>query len=179
MLPSLIRLFSRFDTRFQLIFVAALVGVFGGVAAVLLNLAIHHASEFLSEYKEHWYAFFFPTVGLFLAVFVFRVVFKDQGEHGVPEVIYAISKRGGLLRLRTSISRLVACFLTLVGGGSAGPEAPVVISGASIGSNIASFFHLKDKQRTVIVGCGASAAIAAIFNAPATAIMFTMEAVLG
>jgi CIC family chloride channel protein len=181
MTSFLTRFFSRSDTRvqLQLIFIAALVGICGGYASLLLNLALHQASGWLQPLRTEWYACFFPVIGIALAVVTFRYLFRDQGEHGVPEVIYAISKRGGLLRLRTSISRLLACLFTLVGGGSAGPEAPVVMSGASIGSNIASRFGLKDRQRIVIVGCGASAAIAAIFNAPATGIIFTMEAVIG
>lgn len=175
----LARLFARFDTRLQLIIIAAVVGIFGGAAAVLLNLAIHNAGHWLRPLRNEWFAVFFPAIGIMAAIVIFRYVFKDQGAHGVPEVIYAVSKRGGLLRLRASVSRLLACLVTIAGGGSAGPEAPVVMSGASIGSNIAGLFHLKDRQRIVIVGCGASAAIAAIFNAPATGIVFTMEAVLG
>ncbi len=181
MISALSKVFLRIDAREQLklILIAALVGVCGGYASLLLNMALHEAAGWLQSLRTEWYACFFPAIGIALAVFTFRYVFRDQGEHGVPEVIYAISKRGGLLRLRTSISRLLACLFTLAGGGSAGPEAPVVMSGASIGSNIASRFGLKDRQRIVIVGCGASAAIAAIFNAPATGIIFTMEAVIG
>ena len=173
------KLFLRVDSRLRLIFIAIVVGIFGGMAALLLNMGLHHAAEWLMPHRNRWFSVLLPAAGILLAVFLFRNVFRDQGEHGVPEVIYAISKRGGLLRLRTSISRLIACLLTIAGGGSAGPEAPVVISGASIGSNIASRFKLKDRQRSIMVGCGASAAIASIFNAPATGIMFTMEAVLG
>lgn len=179
MFHFIIKLFSRIDSRLHLIFIAVIVGIFSGMAAMLLNLGLHNASHWLAPLRNHWFAVFLPPVGILAAVFLFRNVFRDQGEHGVPEVIYAISKRGGLLRFRTSFSRLIACLLTLAGGGSAGPEAPVVISGGSLGSNIASRFRLKDRQRVVMVGCGASAAISSIFNAPATGIMFTMEAVLG
>jgi CIC family chloride channel protein len=173
------KLLARIDMRLQLVFVAVIVGICGGVASVLLNIALRWAQAWLQPLRSHWYAWLLPAGGILAAVFLFKKVFRDQGEHGVPEVIYAISKRGGLIRVRTSFSRLITCLFTLAGGGSAGPEAPVVISGASIGSNIASWLRLKDRQRTVIVGCGASSAIAAIFNAPATGIMFTMEAVLG
>lgn len=175
----LTRLITRFDLRLRLIFIAILVGIAGGCASVLLNLGLHKGAKLLEPFRAHWYAAFFPMLGIAMSIVILRYVFRDQSAHGVPEVIYAISKRGGLLRLRTSASRLLACLFTLVGGGSAGPEAPVVISGASIGSNIASRFKLKDKQRNVIVGCGSSAAIASIFNAPATGIVFTMEAVMG
>lgn len=173
------RFFSRLDTRLQLVVIAAIVGVIGGLASIVLNFLLHTATHYLKPIWNHWYACFLPAAGILLAVFLFRKVFKDEGTHGVPEVIYSISKRGGVLKLRTAFSRLITCLVTLAGGGSAGPEAPVVMSGASIGSNIASQFRLRDRQRIVIVGCGASAAIAAIFNAPATGILFTMEAVIG
>ncbi|RLB75964.1 MAG: chloride channel protein, partial [Deltaproteobacteria bacterium] len=86
---------------------------------------------------------------------------------------------GGLLRFRSSYSRLVSCCLTIASGGSAGPESPVVISGASVASNIASFFRLRDRQRIVLVGGGAAAAIASIFNAPVAGIAFSLEAIMG
>jgi chloride channel protein, CIC family len=169
----------RLDERLQLIIVAALVGLGGGYAAVALNSGLQSGSLYLFPLRSHWYAVFFPAVGAALSVFFLHHLVRDIGGHGVPEVIYSVTRRGGLLRFRSSFSRLVSCFLTIASGGSAGPEAPVVISGASIGSNIASFFYLKDRQRTVIVGCGAAAAIAAIFNAPATGIAFALEAILG
>jgi CIC family chloride channel protein len=104
---------------------------------------------------------------------------KEGGGHGVPEVIYSVCKRGGLLRLRSSFSRLISSTLTIASGGSAGPEAPVVMSGASIGSNIAKAFSLNDRQRTTMVGCGAASAISAIFNAPIAGIIFSVEVIMG
>ncbi|HSO18406.1 MAG TPA: chloride channel protein, partial [Desulfosarcina sp.] len=85
----------------------------------------------------------------------------------------------GLLRLRSSFSRLVSSCLTIGSGGSAGPEAPVVMSGAAIGSNIAQAFSLNDRQRVALVGCGAAGAIAAIFNAPISGMVFAIEVILG
>jgi len=173
------RFFFRLDERLQLIVVAALVGVGGGYASVALNLGLQSGGHYLAPLRSQWYAVLFPAGGAALSVFFLQYLVRDVGGHGVPEVIYSISRRGGLLRLRSSFSRLVSCLLTIASGGSAGPEAPVVISGASIGSNIANAFYLKDRQRSVIVGCGAAAAIAAIFNAPATGIAFALEAILG
>jgi CIC family chloride channel protein len=94
-------------------------------------------------------------------------------------VIYAVSRYGGLLRLRSSFSRLISSCLTIGSGGSAGPEAPVVMSGAAIGSNIAQAFSLNDRQRVALVGCGAAGAIAAIFNAPISGMVFAIEVILG
>ena len=105
-------------------------------------------------------------------------IMKEGAGHGVPEVIYSISRYRGLLRFRTSFSRLISSCLTIGSGGSAGPEAPVVISGAAIGSNIAKLFSLNDRQRVALVGCGAAGAISAIFNAPIAGMVFSMEVIL-
>jgi chloride channel protein, CIC family len=173
------RLLSKLDERLQLIIVAAVVGVAAGYASVLMNLGLDLAEHVLGPLRTYWYAPFFPACGAALSIFFMRNLIKDLGGHGVPEVIYSISKRGGLIRLRSSFSHIIGCLLTLGSGGSAGPEAPVVISGGSIGSNMASKLYLKERQRVQIVGCGAAAAIAAIFNAPVTGIAFALEAVLG
>ncbi len=173
------RYLYKLNERFQLICIAVVVGIFAALASVALNRGLVQVSEWLGHFRGNWYAFVFPAVGAALSSIFLHHVVKDYGGHGVPEVIYSISRRGGLLRLRSSYSRLVACLLTIASGGSAGPEAPVVISGASIGSNIGTFFRLKDRQRIVTVECGAAAAIAAIFNAPVTGIVFTLEAIAG
>jgi len=111
-------------------------------------------------------------------LFLEKIV-KEGAGHGVPEVIYSVSRYGGLLRLRSSFSRLVSSCLTIGSGGSAGPEAPVVMSGAAIGSNIARFFALNDRQRVTLVGCGAAGAISSIFNAPIAGMVFSVEVIIG
>ena len=173
------RLIPGWDNRIYLMLIACVVGVVSGVAAVLLNLGLHWIGRGIQMISNQWAAPAITTAGIVLTVILFRFVFRDKGVHGVPEVIYSISRRGGALRLRTAPSRLICSIITIASGGSAGPEAPLVISGASIGSNLARLFRMKEKQRIVLVGCGASAAIASIFNAPVTGILFTMEAVVG
>ncbi len=173
------QIFLRLDERIQLILIAFLVGICGGLASVALNRSLEMGAMWLHTMHGNWYVFLFPACGAALSSIFLSHIARDMGGHGVPEVIYSVSRRGGLLRLRLAISRLVACFLTIASGGSAGPEAPIVVSGASIGSNIASFFRLRDRQRIIIVGCGAAAAIASIFNAPVAGIVFSLEAILG
>ena len=170
--------FSRLNGQLRLILVAAIVGVVGGCASVALNLGLAAGAELLQPVRGTWYSVLFPAVGAALGVFFLRFVFRDSAGHGVPEIMYAISRQGGLVRLRASFSRLFSCLLTIASGGSAGPEAPVVVSGSSIGSNIGKLFGLGDRQRVVVVCCGAASAIAAIFNAPATGIIFALEAIL-
>ena len=171
--------FHKIDERIQLIFIATVVGIGGGFASVGLNRSLQWGREFLMKYRGDWYSFIFPAIGAVLSVFFLIYIARDVGGHGVPEVIYSVTRRGGLLRLRSSFSRLISCALTIASGGSAGPESPVVISGASIGSNIACLFRMRDRQRITLVGAGASAAIASIFNAPVAGIAFSLEAILG
>ncbi|MBN2718284.1 MAG: chloride channel protein, partial [Deltaproteobacteria bacterium] len=173
------KLTPGWSSRIYLILIACVVGVVAGLAAVLLNACLHWISHGIHQISSKWLFPAFTTLGIVISVVLFRFVFRDRGAHGVPEVIYAISRHGGLLRLRTAPSRLICSIFTIAGGGSAGPEAPLVISGASIGSNLARLFRMKERQRVILVGCGASAAIASIFNAPVTGILFTMETVVG
>lgn len=169
----------RFDDRLLLIVIAVIVGVCSGLAAVGLNRALIAMLHWSQPLRQIWWAFVIPAVGAALSSLFLEKVVKEGAGHGVPEVIYSVSRYGGLLRLRSSFSRLVSSCLTIGSGGSAGPEAPVVMSGAAIGSNIARFFSLNDRQRVTLVGCGAAGAIAAIFNAPVAGLVFSMEVVLG
>ena len=169
----------RSDNRLVVIALAAFVGVCSGLAAVALNRSLNWAGELLHILHHHWWAFLLPGVGATLSLLFLNTILKERAGHGVPEVVYAVSRRGGLLRLRSSYSRLIASLLTIGSGGSAGPEAPVVMSGASLGSNIAKMFGLKERQRITLVGCGAAGAIGAIFNAPLAGLVFTVEVVLG
>ncbi len=173
------RFFLNLDDRLRLILIALVVGTFGGVASCALNESLDAVAEWVRDFRSLWYGPFLPGLGAALSFIFLRYVAREGRGHGVPEVIYSITRRGGLLRFRSSYTRLISCLLTIASGGSAGPEAPVVISGGALGSNIASFFHLKERQRSVLVGCGASAAIAAIFNAPMAGIAFTLETILG
>jgi CIC family chloride channel protein len=112
-------------------------------------------------------------------VIFLKYIVKDFGGHGLPEVIHSISLKGGRLKFRSSFSKLIGSLITISTGGSAGPEAPVVVSGAAIGSNVAKLFKTDERIRIAVSGSGAAAAIAAIFNAPLTGIIFTMEVIIG
>ncbi len=169
----------RSDDRLLMIFSGAVVGVCSGLAAVALSQALVAMLAWLTPYRQYGWAFLLPAAGAALSSLFLNKVVKEGAGHGVPEVIYSVSRYGGLLRLRSSFSRLISSFLTIGSGGSAGPEAPVVMSGSAIGSNIARLFNLNDRQRVVLVGCGAAGAISAIFNAPIAGLIFSMEVILG
>jgi CIC family chloride channel protein len=167
------------DSRAQLAIIGIIVGVLGGLAALGLNLCLEKLAFVLEPYKKDVHTLVLPAIGILLTALFLRYAIKDFGGHGVPEVIYSVSLRGGFLRLRSSISKLIGSLLTLSAGGSAGPEAPVAISGAAIGSNIATWFRTNDRVRIAATGSGAAAAIASIFNAPIAGFIFSMEVILG
>ena len=178
-MPSLQQRIRNLDHRIQLVMIGVLVGVFSGFAALGLNLALESFPRWLSRFSGPALYLVLPAVGILLTVLFLRYAVRDRSGHGVPEVIFSISARGGRLPKRSGFSRLVASFLTISCGGSAGPEAPVVISGAGIGSNVAAWLQANDRIRVAATGSGAAAAIAAIFNAPVAGIIFTMEVILG
>jgi CIC family chloride channel protein len=169
----------RFDDRLLLILMAAIVGNFSGLASVVLNRSLVMMSEWLHHFRHYWWVFLLPAAGAALSSLFLEKVVNEGAGHGVPEVIYSVSRYGGLLRFRSSFSRLISSCLTIGSGGSAGPEAPVVISGAAIGSNIAKYFSLNDRQRVTLVGCGAAGAISSIFNAPIAGMVFAVEVIVG
>lgn len=167
------------DDRLLLIIAGSVAGVSSGLAAVALRLSLEHVLEWLAPMRHYWWAFVLPGVGALLSSLYLEKVVREGAGHGVPEVIYSVSRYGGLLRFRSSYSRLIASFLTIGSGGSAGPESPVVMSGSAIGSTIAKVLSLNDRQRVTLVGCGTAGAIAAIFNAPIAGLVFSAEVILG
>lgn len=172
------RLFHR-DDRLLLILAGSIAGICSGLAAVALRLSLEAVIEWLHPFRQYAWAFVLPAIGALLSSLYLEKIAREGAGHGVPEVIYSVSRYGGLLRLRSSYSRLISSFLTIGSGGSAGPEAPVVMSGSAIGSNIAKFLVLNDRQRITLVGCGTAGAIASIFNAPIAGLVFSIEVILG
>ena len=172
-------LLPRLEERVKLILVSVVVGLGAGLAAVALSQAIRLTEHALAGVHHSPWAFVLPGAGGLLSYLFLRYVAREQPGHGVPEVIESVSRYGGQLRTRSTVSRLVSSCLTIGSGGSAGPEAPVVMSGAAIGSNIARVLRMNDRHRTTLVGAGAAAAISAIFNAPIAGMIFSVEVILG
>lgn len=169
----------RSDDRLLLILAGAIVGCCSGMAAVALSQALIAVLGWLHPYRAYGWSFLLPAAGAALSSLFLNKIVREGAGHGVPEVIYSVSRYGGLIRFRSSFSRLISSCLTIGSGGSAGPEAPIVMSGSAIGSNIARLLGLNDRQRVALVGCGAAGAISAIFNAPIAGLIFAMEVILG
>lgn len=159
-----------------------LVGIFSGLAALLLKNIIHFIAEGLTQWFDiegiSYLYLVYPLLGIFLTVLFVRFFIKENIGHGVAKILHAISKKSSLLKPHNTYSSMFASSLTIGMGGSVGAEAPIVLTGASIGSNLARIFKLKRKYVTLMIGCGSAGAIAGIFNAPIAGIVFTLEVLM-
>lgn len=158
------------------------VGLFAAIAAFLLKSAIHIIQHFLIESFSHytvnyWYLVF-PVVGILITSLFVRYIVKDDISHGVTRILYAISQRKSILKLHNTWTSIVGSSITIGFGGSVGAEAPIVLTGAAIGSNLGNFFKLDQKTLMLLVGCGAAGAIGGIFKAPIAGLMFTLEVLM-
>ncbi len=158
------------------------IGLISGLAAVVLKNTIHYTHEFLTrgfdiESESYWYLAY-PVVGIFLTILFVRYFVKDNISHGVARILYAISKKNSIIKPHNNYSSIIASTLTIGFGGSVGAEAPIVLTGASIGSSIGRLLKLNYKSTTLLVGCGAAGAIAGIFKAPIAGLVFTLEVLM-
>ena len=159
-----------------------IVGVFASIAAYLLKSTIHFIQMLLTEsfsryHVNYWYLVF-PAIGLILASLFVRYIVKDDISHGVTRILYAISQRKSILKLHNVWTSMVGSAFTIGFGGSVGAEAPIVLTGAAIGSNLGNFFKMDQKTLMLLVGCGASGAIGGIFKAPIAGLVFTLEVLM-
>ncbi len=164
----------------QLLFVLSVViGILAAIAAVVLKTSVHYLEGWVrsvpGEHMGNWLFLVFPVIGILITVFYIRTFVKDDIGHGVSRILYAISRNKGVMKLHNTWSSIVACTFTGGFGGSVGMEAPIVSTGAAIGSNIAQFARLGFRRKNLLIGCGAAAAIAAIFKAPIAGLIFALE----
>ncbi len=165
-----------------IILLAALVGTLSGLAAVILKQVVHIIHNFLIsgfsyDFSNYLY-FLYPLIGILLTVTISKYLLKESMGHGITEILYDISKRFGRIKLSKTFSRLLTSGFTVGFGGSVGLEAPIVVTGSAIGSNIGQFVHLNYKQKTILIGSGAAGAIAGIFNSPVAGVIFAIEIML-
>ncbi len=169
------------DKQFILI-LSLLVGVFTALAAYILKFFIEHIKEFLTENFDqmgaNWLYLVYPVVGIFITgVFIRRVVRDDIG-HGVTKILYAISRKQSRIKRHNVWSSVCASAITIGFGGSVGAEAPIVLTGSAIGSNLGSIFRMDHKTLMLLVGCGAAGAVSGIFKAPIAGLVFTLEVLM-
>ncbi len=156
-----------------------LIGLVSALAAVVMKNAVHFTHVLFTQGVMKGaggvLVLAYPLVGIFLTVLVVKYLVRDNISHGISRVLYAISTRKSYIKPHNNWSSIVTSSLTIGFGGSVGVEAPIVLTGASIGSNIARHFKLNYKNVTLMLGCGVAGAISGIFKAPIAGILFTLE----
>lgn len=170
---------TRLSRVQYIMLIATLVGLFSGLTAVLLKTLVHHLQIWIQEITVSRFAYLlFPVVGLLLTVLVVRLFFGSYLEKGIAMVLKAIARKSSFIPLRHTYQHVITSSLTVGLGGSAGLEAPIVATGSAIGSNTARISDLNYRERTLLIGCGAAAGIAAVFNAPIAGVIFAIEVLL-
>ena len=169
------------DKRFILI-LAFFTGLGCALAAFLLKSSIHFVQDIVkslmaNDSLNYWYLAF-PAVGIIIASLFVKYVVKDDISHGVTKILYAISQHKAIIKLHNCWSSIVASSITIGFGGSVGAEAPIVLTGSAIGSNLGQFFKMDQRTLMLLVGCGAAGAVGGIFKAPIAGVAFVMEVLL-
>lgn len=165
-----------------LLILALLVGIGSAIAAQMLKLLIHLIEHLLTSRfnvaEAQWLYFVYPVVGIWLTALFIRYIVRDDIGHGVTKILYALSRKQGNIRSHNTWTSVVASALTIGFGGSVGAESPIVLTGSAIGSHLGRLFHLDHKTMMLLIGCGASGAVAGIFKAPIAGLMFTLEVLM-
>ena len=167
----------------QLVLILSLViGLLSGLAAVLLKNIVHYTHFLITNGFDFGQGknlyLFFPVIGITITVLLAKYVFKADIGHGVSNILYSISKKNGRLEKHNIYSSMVGSTFTVAFGGSVGLEAPIVLTGSSIGSYLGKLFRLNQKTVIILIGAGASGAIAGIFKAPIAAVVFSLEVLM-
>ena len=187
---AVISFITRIDTwrathvseRMFVLILAFFVGLLAAVAAFVLHWLINQIVALLTGGFDaasfNLLYLVYPVVGIFITMLFVRYVVKDNISHGITRILYAISQNRSRLRVHNTWSSVIASAITIGFGGSVGAEAPIVLTGSAIGSNLGKLFRLDSRTLMLLVGCGAAGAIAGIFKAPIAGLVFTLEVLM-
>ncbi|WP_374505123.1 chloride channel protein [Flavobacterium sp.] len=167
----------------QFIFLSAvLVGISAAFAVIVLKAFAHWVFTFATYVsrilKLGFFNSFLPIIGILLTVFVIKKFLSGTIQKGTSQILYAVAKKASIIPRKQMYAQIITSSLTVGMGGSAGLESPIVITGAAFGSNYAQKYRLSYKDRTLLIGCGVAAGIAAAFNAPIAGVLFAIEVLL-
>jgi len=162
-----------------ILFIAFLVGICTAFSAILLKWLINIIQQILTgnfrSDEVNYLYLLYPVLGILLSGLFVKYIVRDDISHGVTKILYAISQRKSRIKPHNMLSSILASSVTIGFGGSVGAEAPIVLTGAAIGSNLGRFFRMEQKTLMLLVGCGAAGAIASIFKAPIAGLVFVIE----
>jgi chloride channel protein, CIC family len=164
------------------IFLSLITGILSGLAAILLKNLVYSTHYFLTDgfdFKILNYMYLaYPAIGIFFTIIFAKYIVKDELGHGVSRILFAISKNEGKIKTHNTYSSMVGSSLTVGFGGSVGLEAPIVLTGSAIGSNLARLFRMNYRTVMLMIGCGSAGAIAGIFKAPIAGMIFAIEVLM-
>lgn len=173
---------QRLGQKRLILILSCVVGILSGLASVVLKSTVHFTSELLQRIMEQGTLGFLylalPSIGIVLTVLYIKYFVKDNIGHGISRILYSISRKGSKIKRHNTYTSIISSTITIGFGGSVGSEAPIVLTGAAIGSSIGQMFKLNYKTITLLLGCGAAAAIASIFKAPIAGLVFTLEVLM-
>ena len=159
-----------------------IIGLLAGLGAVMIKYTVHFVKKIVEldivNNYVHFLYFLFPLVGIALTVVFMKYILKRPVGHGIPSVLYALSKNRGKIHSSNMFSSIITASLTVGFGGSVGLEGPTVSTGAAFGSNIGQWLRLDYKQLIILLGAASAAAMAAIFKAPIAAVVFALEVIM-
>lgn len=165
-----------------LVLCSIVIGMMAGLAAVAMKLLVHFIQDLLqsgfqAQYQNYLF-FIYPLIGILLTVIYIKYIHKGIFQKGVTPVLYSIARRSSNIDRDNVYAQPVTSSITVGFGGSVGLEAPIVLTGSAIGSNVSRIFKLGYKERTLLLACGAAAGIAAVFNTPIAGVIFAVEVLL-
>ncbi len=165
-----------------MIILSVVIGVIGGLIAVLMKNLVYYIRELLTSnfsitYSSYWYVIY-PAIGILATVIFIKIILRKPVRDGIPNVLFGISKKHGVINKHNMFSSIITSALTVGFGGSVGLEGPTVVTGAAWGSAIGKALRLNYKQMVALLGFAAAAAMSAIFKAPIAAIVFALEVIL-
>jgi len=173
---------KHISQRNFVLLLSLVTGAISGLAAVVLKTTVYYTNYLLTYgFKaegENWLYLAYPIIGIFLTIIFVTYFVKDNIGHGISKVLYSISRNNGILKRHNSYSSMIGSTITVGFGGSVGLEAPIVLTGASIGSNMGRAFRLSYRDIILLIGCGSAGAIAGIFKAPIAGIVFALEVLM-
>jgi len=171
---------KHISERYFILLLSLSIGVTMALLAALLKFIIHHIESFvLMHIEQRSYLYLvFPALGILLSLLFVRYIVRDDISHGVTKVLSSISQRKSRIKPHNTWSSLLASALTISFGGSVGAESPIVLTGATIGSNFGRLFRLEQRNLMLLIGCGVAGALGGIFKAPITGLVFVIEVLL-
>ena len=173
---------KRIKEKHFILIISFIVGICTAAAAIILKQLIHFIQHVLtgnfSADGVNYLYLLYPVIGILLAGLFVKYIVRDDIGHGVTKILYAISQRKSRIKPHNTWTSIVASSVTIGFGGSVGAEAPIVLTGAAIGSNLGRVFRMEQKTLMLLVGCGAAGAIAGIFKAPIAGLVFVIEVLM-